>query len=80
MDPLVAGFWGVFFGAVGLMLIGYARPRDKVPLRAPATNPSNAVTMTRAMSHTAWSDGRRIAWFDRNKREIAGLPLTDGRR
>jgi GGDEF domain-containing protein len=46
---------------------------------APATRPSNAVTMARAMSHTAWSYGSRIAWFDRERREIAELPLTDGR-
>ena len=47
---------------------------------APATRPSNAVTMARAMSHTAWSYGSRIAWFDSERREIAELPLTDGRR
>ena len=47
---------------------------------APATRPSNAVTMARAMSHTAWSFGSRIAWFDGERREIAELPLTDGRR
>ena len=37
MDPLVSGFWGAFFGTVGLMLTGslliYARTRRKVPLR-----------------------------------------------
>jgi GGDEF domain-containing protein len=47
---------------------------------APATRPSKAVTMARAMSHTAWSYGSRIAWFDGERREIAELPLTDGRR
>lgn len=38
MSPLVAGFWGVFFGTAALMLVGslvtYARSRHKVPLRA----------------------------------------------
>ena len=37
MDPLVSGFWGVFFGTAGLTLTGallmYARTRRKVPLR-----------------------------------------------
>jgi GGDEF domain-containing protein len=47
---------------------------------ATATRPSNAVAMARAMSHTAWSYGSRIAWFDSGKREIAELPLTDGKR
>jgi GGDEF domain-containing protein len=47
---------------------------------APATRPSKAVTMARAMSHTAWSFNSRIAWFDGERREIAELPLTDGRR
>ena len=46
---------------------------------APATRPSNAVTMARAMSHTAWSYASRIAWFDSERREIAELPLIDGR-
>jgi GGDEF domain-containing protein len=45
----------------------------------PATRPSNAVALARAMSHTAWSFGSRIAWFDPGKREIAELPLMDGR-
>jgi GGDEF domain-containing protein len=44
---------------------------------ASATRPSNAVSMARAMSRTAWSFGSRIAWFDRERREIAELPLTD---
>ena len=47
---------------------------------APASRPSNAVTMARAMSQTAWSYGSRIAWFDRERREIAELPLADGKR
>jgi hypothetical protein len=38
MTPLVAGFWGVYFGSAGLMLVGsllaYARTRHRVPLRA----------------------------------------------
>lgn len=45
---------------------------------APATRPSNAVSMAQAMSHTAWSFGSRIAWFDRDTRQIAELPLVDG--
>lgn len=44
----------------------------------PATRPSNAVTMARAMSRAAWSFSSRIAWFDRSTRQIAELPLTDG--
>ena len=46
----------------------------------PTTRPSNAVAMARAMSHTAWSFGSRIAWFDSNRREFAELPLADGVR
>ena len=46
---------------------------------APVTRPSAAVSMARAMSRTAWSYGSRIAWFDRDKREIAELPLADAR-
>lgn len=47
---------------------------------APATRPSNAVSMARAMSRTAWSFSSRIAWFDRDSRQIAELPLTDAAR
>ncbi len=46
---------------------------------APVVRPSTAVGMARAMSRTAWSFGSRIAWFDRDKREIAELPLADPR-
>jgi GGDEF domain-containing protein len=46
----------------------------------PATRPANAVEMARAMSRTAWSYSSRIAWFDRLRREISELPLTDGKR
>jgi GGDEF domain-containing protein len=45
----------------------------------PVVRPSNAVSMARAMSRTAWSFASRIAWFDRDKREIAELPLADPR-
>jgi hypothetical protein len=34
--------------------------------------------MARAMSRTAWTFGSRMAWFDRDKREIAELPSADG--
>jgi GGDEF domain-containing protein len=44
----------------------------------PLIRPETAVGMARAMSRTAWSFGSRIAWFDRERREIAELPLTDG--
>ena len=44
---------------------------------APVVRPSTAVSMARAMSRTAWSYGSRIAWFDRETRQIAELPLTD---
>ena len=45
----------------------------------PVVRPSNAVSMAKAMSRTAWSFGSRIAWFDRDRREIAELPLVDAR-
>jgi GGDEF domain-containing protein len=45
----------------------------------PVVRPSAAVSMARAMSRTAWSFGSRIAWFDRDRREIAELPLVDAR-
>ncbi len=45
----------------------------------PQMRPSAAVNMARDMSRAAWSFGSRIAWFDRDKREIAELPLTDVR-
>lgn len=41
--------------------------------------PSTAVTMARAMSHSAWSYASRIAWFDETNQQITELPLTDGR-
>ena len=44
----------------------------------PARRPAEAVAMARAMSRTAWSYASRIAWFDRDKREIAELRLVDG--
>lgn len=43
----------------------------------PQMRPSAAVNMARDMSRAAWSFGSRIAWFDRDRREIAELPLTD---
>ncbi|MDB5944342.1 MAG: putative rane protein, partial [Ramlibacter sp.] len=43
----------------------------------PQMRPSAAVIMARDMSRTAWSFGSRIAWFDREQRKIAELPLTD---
>lgn len=45
----------------------------------PLMRPSTAVSMARAMSRTAWSFTSRIAWFDRDTRQIAELPLTDVR-
>jgi GGDEF domain-containing protein len=45
----------------------------------PQMRPSAAVSMARDMSRTAWSFGSRIAWFDRESRMIAELPLTDAR-
>jgi GGDEF domain-containing protein len=44
----------------------------------PSTRPETAVSMARAMSRTAWTFGSRMAWFDRDKREIAELPSADG--
>ncbi len=43
----------------------------------PSMRPATAISMGRAMSRTAWSFGSRIAWFDRETRQIAELPLTD---
>ena len=43
----------------------------------PQVRPSAAVSMARDMSRTAWSFPSRIAWFDRDARQIAELPLTD---
>ena len=43
----------------------------------PQMRPSAAVSMARDMSRAAWSFGSRIAWFDRDTRQIAELPLTD---
>jgi GGDEF domain-containing protein len=45
----------------------------------PILRPSAAVDMARAMSRTAWTFPSRIAWFDRETRQIAELPLTDSR-
>lgn len=45
----------------------------------PQMRPSAAVSMARDMSRTAWSYSSRIAWFDRDARQIAELPLTDVR-
>ena len=44
----------------------------------PMVRASAAVSMARAMSRTAWSFASRIAWFDRETRQISELPLTDG--
>lgn len=43
----------------------------------PLMRPATAVSMARAMSRTAWSFSSRIAWFDRETRQIAELPMTD---
>ena len=45
----------------------------------PQMRPSAAVSMARDMSRTAWSFSSRIAWFDRDARQITELPLTDVR-
>ncbi len=45
----------------------------------PQMRPAAAVSMARDMSRTAWSFNSRIAWFDRDARQIAELPLTDVR-
>lgn len=44
----------------------------------PMVRASTAVSMARAMSRTAWSFASRVAWFDRETRQISELPLTDG--
>ena len=43
----------------------------------PQMRPSAAVSMARDMARAAWSFNSRIAWFDRDSRSIAELPLTD---
>lgn len=43
----------------------------------PQMRPAAAVSMARDMSRTGWSYASRIAWFDRDARQIAELPLTD---
>jgi GGDEF domain-containing protein len=43
----------------------------------PQMRPSAAVNMARDMSRAAWGFASRIAWFDRDSRSIAELPLTD---
>jgi hypothetical protein len=56
--------------AVGVGVLAAATPQMR---------PSAAVGMARDMSRAAWSFGSRIAWFDRDSRKIAELPLTDRR-
>ena len=89
MNTVAVGFWGAIFGSVAMMLPGSlmacVSSMHKVALRAALTAatpqmwPTAAVIMARAMARTAWSFGSRIAWFDRDKREIAALPLVDAR-
>lgn len=45
-----------------------------VLLAQPQVRPSSAVSLTRAMSRTAWSYPSRIAWFDPEAGQIAELP------
>lgn len=40
----------------------------------PHTRPAHAVSLTRAMSRTAWSYASRVAWFDDAAGQIAELP------
>ena len=42
----------------------------------PQARAAAAVTMARDMSRTAWSFTSRVAWFDRDSRRIAELPLA----
>jgi GGDEF domain-containing protein len=51
--------------------------QEEGPAATPQMRPSVAVSMARDMSRTAWSFASRIAWFDRDNRQIAELPLTD---
>jgi GGDEF domain-containing protein len=39
--------------------------------------PSDAISMTRAMSRTAWSYTSRVAWYDLAAGRIAEVPVTD---
>ena len=79
MNTVTVGFCGAVFGSVAMMLTGSlmacVRSMHKVALRAaltaPLMRPSTAVSMARAMPRTGWSCGSRIAWFDRDRREIA---------
>lgn len=38
---------------------------------------AKAVAMARGMSRTAWSFPSRVAWYDDDRGEIVGVPLTD---
>ena len=40
----------------------------------PQVRPASAISLTRAMSRTAWSYASRIAWFDQAAGQIAELP------
>ena len=82
MNTVTVCFCGAVFGSITMMLTGSlracVRSMHKVALRAaltaltaPLMRPSTAVSMARAMPRTAWSCGSRIAWFDRDRREIA---------
>ena len=43
----------------------------------PQVRPASAVSLTRAMSRTAWSYASRIAWFDQEREQIAELPAGE---
>lgn len=77
MHPLAIGFWGAFFDAVGLMLLGAAAarraPADQAALAAPAV----VVGKVRDMSRTAWSFASRVAWHDQASERIAEVPALD---
>ncbi|MDB5945629.1 MAG: putative rane protein, partial [Ramlibacter sp.] len=69
-DPAAEGGRASWAAEVGVGVLAAATPQMR---------PSAAVSMARAMSRTAWSFSSRIAWFDRDVRQITELPLTDMR-
>jgi GGDEF domain-containing protein len=67
-DPAAVAGRASWAAEVGVGVLAAATPQMR---------PSAAVSMARDMSRSAWTFGSRIAWFDRDARKIAELPMTD---
>jgi GGDEF domain-containing protein len=67
-EPGEAGGKASWAAEVGVGVLAAATPQMR---------PSAAVSMARNMSRSAWTFSSRIAWFDRDARQIAELPMTD---